>query len=737
MGRKAKFDEGVVVKKGPGKKAKKQKDPLFPKSLTDESTNAEKQLSSRQKKRAKKREDKKALLLAKRKEKQKNKNGEKPIVKKKKVVTAPLKQYFSEESESDDDDDDDDDDEQPESMEAESEEEVVIKPSTKGFSDDNKSWLKVKNKKSQSIKQEEMEEDENTDEEIEEEEEDDGSLKVGTFDDLSDEAESEQSEQDSEDDDDDLLPIEKQNLKLKKKKAKEDQEAEEELQLNIANQETFKFPTQDGEEVKSLQDVQQRIRELITVLSDFSKNRDQEHSRSEYLDLLRTDLCTYYSYNEFLMEKFMQLFPLSELLEFLEASEVQRPLTIRTNSLKTRRRDLAQALINRGVNLDPVGKWSKVGLVVYSSQVPMGATPEYLAGHYIIQGASSFLPVMSLAPQENEKILDMSAAPGGKASHISALMKNTGVLFANDLNKDRIKAVVGNFHRLGVVNSVITCMDGRKFPSLMKVFFDRVLLDAPCTGTGVVAKDQSVKTSKDEIDIQRCYNLQRQLLLAAIDSVNAKSSTGGYIVYSTCSVLPEENEWVVDFALKKRNVKLVDTGLGFGTKGFIKYRNLRFHPTLHLTRRFYPHEHNMDGFFVAKFKKFSNVIPTGDNSKVTEEENEEEQMDNNGLKVNESSSEEDDELKEPVNKKTNKKQNGNVKSPKKLNKSLKKKEDLQKVNWEDVPKEVGVKLNKKRQKSEHKKKEIGKIKNKDLQFKGKSRQTFKVKQKGGSKNKFR
>lgn len=92
------------------------------------------------------------------------------------------------------------------------------------------------------------------------------------------------------------------------------------------------------------------------------------------------------------------------------------------------------------------------------------------------------LPVMALAPQENERILDMSAAPGGKASHIAAIMKNTGVLFANDINKDRIKAVVGNFHRMGIVNSVITCMDGRKYPQNMKGF-DRVLLDAPCTGT--------------------------------------------------------------------------------------------------------------------------------------------------------------------------------------------------------------------------------------------------------------
>lgn len=452
-------------------------------------------------------------------------------------------------------------------------------------------------------------------------------MKVENLNDISDDDSEEQDEfesadeEETEDEDkgDDLLPIEKQNIKLKKKQAKEQKLAEEEMQLNIANQEVFTFPKKSDEEVQSLQEVQQRIREVIAVLTDFNKLRDKSHSRSEYLDILKKDLCTYYSYNEFLMEKFMQLFPLSELLEFLEASEVQRPLTIRTNSLKARRRDLAQALINRGVNLDPIGKWSKVGLVVYSSQVPIGATPEYLAGHYIIQGASSLLPVMALAPQENERILDMSAAPGGKASHIAAVMKNTGVLFANDISKDRIKAVVGNFHRLGVVNSVITCMDGRKYPNVM-TGFDRVLLDAPCTGTGVVAKDQSVKTSKDEQDIQRCYNLQRQLLLAAIDCVNAKCSSGGYIVYSTCSILPEENEWVIDYALRKRNVKLVDTGLEFGTEGFVNYRQYRFHPTLKLTKRFYPHSHNMDGFFVAKLKKFSNLIPkSADNDEVAEE----------------------------------------------------------------------------------------------------------------------
>lgn len=269
---------------------------------------------------------------------------------------------------------------------------------------------------------------------------------------------------------------------------------------------------------------------------------------------------------------------------------------------------MAGALINRGVNLDPLGKWTKVGLVVFSSQVPLGATPEYLAGHYMIQGASSLLPVMALAPQENERILDMCSAPGGKGSHIASIMKNTGTLFANDFNRDRIKAIVANFHRLGIVNAIVSCEDGTKFRNIISGF-DRVLLDAPCTGTGVVSKDPSVKTTKSDIDVQRCYNLQRKLLLTAIDVVDAKSKTGGYIVYSTCSVLPEENEWVIDYALKKRNVKLVHTGLDFGVEGFTKFRQHRFHPSLNLTRRYYPHTYNMDGFFVAKLKKFSNTIP--------------------------------------------------------------------------------------------------------------------------------
>ncbi|KAK7093298.1 hypothetical protein V1264_007076 [Littorina saxatilis] len=413
-------------------------------------------------------------------------------------------------------------------------------------------------------------------------------------------------------DEEELLPIEKAAKKGRKKEEEDNRLAEEELQTNIAATETLVLPS--GQEVEKdahiasdLTLVQQRIRDVQFVLADFKARKQEGKGRSDYVQQLRRDLCTYYSYNEFLMEKLMDLFP-QDITDVLEANEVPRPMTIRANTLKTRRRDLAQALISRGVNLDPIGKWSKVGLVVYDSQVPVGATPEYLAGHYMLQGGSSFLPVMALAPQEKERVLDMCAAPGGKSSYIAALMKNSGSLFANDANADRAKAIVSNLHRMGVHNSVVSAYDARTFPKIMHGF-DRVLLDAPCSGTGVIAKDPAVKTSKDEKDIQRCSHLQKELILAAIDCCNANSPTGGYVVYSTCSIMVEENEWVIDYALKMRSVRLVPTGLPFGNEGFVNFKQHRFHPAMKMTRRFYPHTHNLDGFFVAKLQKFSNKMP--------------------------------------------------------------------------------------------------------------------------------
>ena len=583
MGRKAKFD-GTPVPTGRGRKAKKQRDPTFPKGVL---VKEEKTLSHRQKQRARKRSLKQQSL----KENIKKLKEEKRL-KAKDIVNGSIVKDASKQLKKTK--------KKKKSLEPVPLENGSASDESEGMQFDEDSVASDAEEVVESRKQRTKKKliDSDDEDDVTDSDKDD-----------SDSPDQDEEDEDADDtDDDDLLPIEKANKKLKKKQEKERKLAEEEMTDMMSQEFDFNFPTEEElADAGNLKDVQQRMKDVVMILSDFKRLRDANRSRSEYLDLLRKDLCTYYSYNNFLMEKLIQIFPLDELLEFLEASEVQRPMTLRTNTLKTRRRDLAEALINRGVNLDPIGKWTKIGLVVYSSQVPMGATPEYLAGHYILQGASSFLPVMALEPKENERILDMCAAPGGKSSHVAALMKNTGVLFANDMNEDRVKAVVGNFHRLGIVNSVISTYDGRKLPSVIKGF-DRVLLDAPCTGTGVVSKDPSVKTNKDEVDIQRCSTLQRELLLAAIDCANARSESGGVVVYSTCSILPEENEWVVDYALRKRDVKLVPTGLEFGTEGFTSYRQHRFHPSLKLTKRFYPHVHNMDGFFVAKLKKFSNIV---------------------------------------------------------------------------------------------------------------------------------
>ena len=463
-------------------------------------------------------------------------------------------------------------------------------------------------------------EEEAEDEDLEEEAGDEDLEEEGEDEDLEEEAEDEDLEEeagneDLEDDD----PLEGEDSEREDLEDDDPLEGED-SEDDEANQ--FLLPTVEEEEEEqrqplNLQLVHMRIQEVVRVLSNFAALAEPDRSRADYMDRLCKDVQTYYGYNEFLAEKVLDLFSPEEAIAFFEANEVPRPVTIRANTLRTRRRDLAQKLINRGVSLEPVGPWSKVGLQVFESAVPIGATPEYLVGEYMLQAVSSFLPCMALAPQPHERILDMASAPGGKVTYLSALMQNTGCIFANDSNKARIKSLTANVHRMGCRNIVVCNYDGRQFPKVLGGF-DRVMLDSPCSGTGVISKDASVKTNKSKRDLILLTQLQKQLILCAIDSVNPKSETGGYVVYSTCSVMVEENEEVVEYALRKRpNVRIVPTGIDFGRDGLKRFRSRTFDERMTLCRRIFPHVHNMDGFFVCKLK--IEPINKGDKRRMAQE----------------------------------------------------------------------------------------------------------------------
>jgi ribosomal RNA methyltransferase Nop2 len=645
-----------------------------------------------------KRARKDALLLS---EKTREEEEEKEKAKKTKKAKKAKKKAI-------DDDEEEDDEEEDE-------------PKQRGFTDKNKSWLKPvskKNKKKKAESSSSEEEEEESEEEsfsssseeeeeeeeeekksknggarkkqqlFDEEEEDDSESDIDLDDEFigggedSDDSESEsESESEDEDEEDELLPIERKSRKMDAEKAKKASEARlEQLQVNVRDEEMYQLPSSssessDGEyddddddderrkksasstkDIPDLTSIQQRIQEVVRVLADFKNRRAPDRSRNDYLERLTSDLATYYGYNHFLIRYFIDTFSVPETMELLEANETQRPVTLRTNTLKIRRRDLAAQLINRGVNLDPIGKWSKVGLLVYDSRVPIGATPEYMAGMYMLQSASSFLPCMALSPQEGERVLDVAAAPGGKTTYLAALMRNTGMIFANEFQKKRLNSLVANLQRMGCTNSVVCNYDGRQLPKVLG-YVDRVLLDAPCSGTGVIAKDSSVKVSKSTEDIAKCAHLQKELLVAAVDCCDANSKSGGYIVYSTCSVTVEENEQVVDYILKKRDVKIVSTGLEFGRKGFTSYRGKTFHPSVSECRRFYPHVHNMDGFFVCKLQKMSNrTTSTTTTSMAPSSSTKNTRVDKDDVASSSSSSEdEEEEIKEEKSDKKKKK----------------------------------------------------------------------------------
>jgi NOL1/NOP2/sun family putative RNA methylase len=292
----------------------------------------------------------------------------------------------------------------------------------------------------------------------------------------------------------------------------------------------------------------------------------------------------------YLQERYRSLFREEEIRGFAA------PLlpTLRVNTLRTTPEALLSRLGRRGVRLERV-PWTESGYTVRESPVPLGATPEYLLGHYFLQDAASIYASEVLDPKEYETVLDMAAAPGGKTTHMAQRMGNRGTVVALEVNRERMRSLRSNTHRMGVESVLGIRMDALRVEEL-GLLFDRILLDAPCTGTGTLPRHPEAG-QKGREDVERCTGLQRRLLEAATSVLKSR----GRLLYSTCSLLPEENELIVEGALEDLPLRLEK--IRHGEAAFTECYGRELRPEMRRAKRFYPYLHGTQGFFLALMKK--------------------------------------------------------------------------------------------------------------------------------------
>jgi NOL1/NOP2/sun family putative RNA methylase len=281
-------------------------------------------------------------------------------------------------------------------------------------------------------------------------------------------------------------------------------------------------------------------------------------------------------------------------LSFLRRSVRVNTIKISVNNLKKR--------LEKDWKLEQV-PWCKEGFWIEHKKKERrdaGNLIEHALGYFYIQEAASMIPPLVLEPTPDDIVLDMCAAPGSKATQIAALMKNKGLLIANDYTIDRMKPLTINLQRCGVANAVVTLMEGRFFKNA-GIRFDKILVDAPCSGTGTIRKSLKTLSIWNPSMTKRLAGAQKQL----IDTAFSILKNGGILVYSTCSLEPVENEGVVDFLLNKyKNAKLEEIKINLKRSSpILEFDGSKYHKEIKKCLRIWPQDNDTEGFFVAKIKK--------------------------------------------------------------------------------------------------------------------------------------
>ena len=299
-------------------------------------------------------------------------------------------------------------------------------------------------------------------------------------------------------------------------------------------------------------------------------------------------------------QKFIERYSkLTDWEEFKKVSLSFLRRSIRVNTLKMPINQLKKRLEEKNWISEKI-PWCKEGFYVEHKEGrrDIGNTIEHSLGYFYVQEAVSMIPPIVLEPKPDEFVLDMCAAPGSKASQIAQYMENKGILIANDYKGIRIAPLGINLQRMGITNAIITLMEGRFFKNFE---FDKILVDAPCSGTGTIRKSLKTLRIWNPDVIKRLAGTQRQL----IDTAFQNLKKNGILVYSTCSLEPEEDEGIIDFLLNKYdNAELEEINLDVKrSQPILEFEDKQYNPEIKKCLRLWPQDNDTEGFFVAKIKK--------------------------------------------------------------------------------------------------------------------------------------
>jgi NOL1/NOP2/sun family putative RNA methylase len=266
--------------------------------------------------------------------------------------------------------------------------------------------------------------------------------------------------------------------------------------------------------------------------------------------------------------------------------------TIRINRMNTEKTNIIERLVSLGIKLEQI-PFLKDGYSVRKSKFSVGATSEYLLGLYSIQEAAAQIPATLFTDLKNKTVLDACAAPGGKTVQLADLMQNTGVIIALDIDKQRLMALSNHLERCRVKNTIVYHIDARQTSNL-NVKFDRILLDVPCSGN--FATDRGWFSRRTIKDVENNAEVQKGILTEATKVL----SDDGEIVYSTCSLEPEEDELNIDWAIKHLDLQVEQINC-HGEKGLTNVFGKHLARSVEYCKRIWPEK--AQGFFVCKLKR--------------------------------------------------------------------------------------------------------------------------------------